>query len=124
MEKPRKIVLPVFAVLLYLLSASGFTGGTGHSILVEQGVESSVPAVFWAEELPLLSGFALKEGAGFHSGGNTAPGSVKQVQLYKAVMCAVEIEVACAFFQYVFDLQNNPVRIRKSDMLFPFHYFF
>ncbi len=124
MEKPHKIVFSIVAVLLYLLASSGFSDGISHRIQVDQNIEPTGTHFFWAEELPFVSGFAVKDGAGLWSGGNPAPVSNKQPQLFKAVVFALEEQVAITFLQNISQFNTNPVRIRKSDMLFPFHYFF
>ncbi len=124
MEKPHNIVFSIVAVLLYWLASSGFSDGLSHRIQVDQNVVSTGSSFLLAEDLPYVSGFAIKEGASLGSAGNATPLSHKQPQLYKAIVSAYDVQVVCAFLQCISQLDNNPVRIRKSDMLFPFHYFF
>lgn len=112
------------AVMLYLLAAGGFSAGISHRIQVDQSIATTGTGILVAEQLPYASGFAVKEGTSLWSAGNANQGSYKQPQLFKAIIGALEVQVSCAITQSVAQLFNHPLRIRKADMLFPFHYFF
>ncbi len=114
----------VVALLLYWLAASGFSDGVSHRMQVDQATETTGTPLLIAEELPFELGFAVKEGTSFLTAASTSVGPVKQLQFYKAIISASEVQVACTLMQCDSHLHNNPVRTRKSDMLFPFHYFF
>ena len=124
MGKQHNILFSIVAAALFCLAATGFTGGCTPGAGVDRHVETTGTVLFVAEELPMTGSFELKEGAGFFSGGNLTPGSFKQSQVFKAVIRVTEVQVACTVLQIDLLFNNNPIRIRKEDMLFPFHYFF
>lgn len=117
-------MISIIAAVLISMATTGFSDGISHSTKVDQNVETTGSQIFVAEELPYLAGFAVKEVASYFSAGSANQISLKQHQVQKAVIHALEVQVACAILQNVSQLYINPVRIRKSDMLFPFHYFF
>ncbi len=124
MEKPFKILISIFAAVFISLAASGYSYGISMSVEAGWNVETTGSGIFVAEELPYLTGFAVKEVASYFSAGSGSQIAFKQHQVQKAVIQAHGVQVACAILQYNSQLHNNPVRVRKSDMLFPFHYFF
>jgi hypothetical protein len=124
MEKPFKIMISIIAAVFISLAASGYSYGLSYNTEAGWNVETTGSEIYVTEDLPYLAGFAVKEVASYFSAGNASQIAFKQQQLQKAVIHALEVQVACAILQYVAQLHNTPVRIRKSDLLFPFHYFF
>ncbi len=117
-------MISIIAAVFISLAASGFSNGISHSAVAGRNVETIGSGIFVAEELPYLASFAVKEVASYFSAGNVSQITFKQQQVQKAVIHALGVQVACTILQYISQLHNNPVRVRKSDMLFPFHYFF
>lgn len=117
-------MLTIIAAVFISLATSGFSYGISQSSEAGKNVETTGSGIFVAQELPYLAGFAVKEVASYFSAGSGSQVAFKQHQVQKAVIHAHGIQVACAIVQYVSQLHNNPVRVRKTDMLFPFHYFF
>lgn len=50
-------------------------------------------------------------------------GSEFQFTDFSACLKYSEKTISSEFVQYVFQAKNFPVRLRKADLLFPFHYF-
>jgi hypothetical protein len=124
MGKPVKIEFSFVAVVLYCLAVSMFSSGQVFSYKTDQKAETTASRIFVAEEIPFVAGFAIQEGTNYVFHTNTSSGTLKQLQLYKAASHVREVQVFSSVANYISRLLNFPVRIRKSDMLFPFHYFF
>ena len=50
-------------------------------------------------------------------------GSDFQHKTFSACLKHSEKTISSEFVQYIFQAKNFPVRLRKADLLFPFHYF-
>lgn len=46
-----------------------------------------------------------------------------QIKTFSACLKYCEKTISSEFVQYIFQAYNFPVKLRKADLLFPFHYF-
>ena len=124
MKKAFKISGTVFAAVFYSIAVLLFaeivtppvspvseTQSTGNRILFEVS-----PSDFLGVPLTQKSGINLFNRA-------TYSGSDFQYNEFSAYLKNAERSISSEFVQYVFQAKNFPVRLRKADLLFPFHYF-
>jgi hypothetical protein len=121
---PFKIANLIFAVMLFSATVSGFFYNPETGAVSISASETAETGTFFSENLPFLNSFAINDGSGAGYSVRVVTGSSNQLQAFKAVMHALEVQVECALSNCISQVSIFPVRIRKSDLLFPFHYFF
>jgi hypothetical protein len=71
-----------------------------------------------------MLGVPLTQKTSFHhSTGVKFAGSEFQFKEFSDCIKYAELIVSSEFVQYVFQTKSFPVKLRKADLLFPFHYF-
>jgi hypothetical protein len=123
-KKVFKISGTVFTAVLYSIAVFLFTqyaplpGTPGNKTLsTKNSIHlEAVPADFFGVPLTQESGINLFSGVKYS-------GSDFQYKAFSACLKSAERTISSAFIQYVFQAKNFPVKLRKADLLFPFHYF-
>jgi hypothetical protein len=123
-KKAFKISGAVFAAVFYSIAVFLFaeivtppvspvseTQSTGDSISFEVS-----PSDYLGVPLTQKPGINLFNGA-------TYSGSDFQYKDFSAYLKNAERSISSDFVQYVFQSKNFSIRLRKADLLFPFHYF-
>lgn len=124
MEKLLKIKLLFAVAVVYVMVAGGFSSAINQ----QPNEVNTSETVAMQHKLSFndryFSGYALHESGLTTS--STAPlfSFAKQWEVFKAVIQASEERVLKALAQTIEAVILFPVRIRKADLLFPFHYFF
>lgn len=124
MKKVYKISGSLLAAVLYSLMALLLTQRTplpDSSVSNTQSTESqvqfvTVPADFIGVPLtrePVINLFS----------GIKYSGSDFQQKIFSAYLKHFENSISSEFVQFTFQAYNFPVKLRKADLLFPFHYF-
>ena len=124
MKKVFKISGAVFTAVLYSIAIFLFAQYTplpgthdNKSLSTENRIHfEAVPAEFFGVPITQKTGINLFSGVKYS-------GSDFQHKAFSACLKSAEKTYSTAFFQYVFQSKNFPVKLRKADLLFPFHYF-
>lgn len=124
MKKPGNIIYILIAVVTGVMAVGGFFPGKyidTQEVVVEKliGQEQC-----FLEQLNGVPQFGLREieVTTVSAGPVTTP--MKHLQKYKAVVRSSEVQVLNLLGWCLSQIVYFPVRIRKADLLFPFHYFF
>ncbi len=124
MKIPVKIFVIFLGAVLYSAAAKGISNSLIHHRQQEQITETAATGSSFSEERPFVNAFAVEESNLTILFVKTAPEASQKKEVYKAAIHAAEAKSSCVVISFNSQLNHFPVRIRKSDMLFPFHYFF
>lgn len=124
MKKLRNIIYIFTAVVTCVIAVNGF------SVPNEDGLKEIVSEKFigqeqcYLQQLYDIPRFGVREidFTTISSGPITSP--VKHLQTLKAAVRVSEVRVLNSWISYLSHIVYFPVRVRKVDLLFPFHYFF
>ena len=107
-----------------LVATGGFSGYNNQTAYQGQAAPGAAMQMHLTADLPALADFAMHEASFVVGPAGFASCSFKQSQSFRAVIHAYGIHVVLLLANVVSDIINFPVRIKKSNLLFPFHYFF
>ncbi len=124
MEKPCKILLPIITAILFCMATYDFFHGMDCYIDQKSKTDCFETSSYHSQKLPLPNVFAIQAGSEFIFSNTSTSGSVKQLQIYKAAIDFNNKKLESSFFQYLEHIGKFPIRLRKSNTLFPFHNFF
>ena len=124
MKKLRNEIYILIAVVTIVIAVGGFFPGEYNNIKEVAAEKLIGQEQCFLEQLYGVPRFGLREidVTTVSSGPVTTP--VKHLQTLKAVVRASEIQVSNTLGCYLLQIVYFPVRIRKADLLFPFHSFF
>src|SRR5690554_1012761 len=124
MKNLLKIFLPLVASVIYCLHVGNFTSTPALDFEGNYDLSTVQKGHFFAEpELP-DGFFAVQEGSQALFSNSASSGNPKQLQMFKAVIQAGVVRQYNSYAQYLSEIWDSPIRNRKRDLLFPFHYFF
>jgi len=123
-KKAFKISGSIFTAVLYgmvILLLAQYMPLPDSSVSKIQPAENqvkltAVPADLFSDPLIQKPAFNLLSGAKYSE-------TDFQNKTFSACLKLTEKSLSTDFVQYIFLAKNFPVKLRKSDMLFPFHYF-
>lgn len=124
MGKSFKIKWIIIAAVMLMAAGSGFSAVDKQTLPEVSFSECLAQEHAVLFDSPQSSDFALHESSFSVVNNGPSSGSARQWDSFRAVLKASEVAVHLVLTKTISEVLNFPVRIRKADLLYPFHYFF
>jgi hypothetical protein len=119
-----KISGAVFAAVFYIIAVLLFADNITPPVSSVSETQSTGNRILFENSLSPILGIPLTQKSGISLfNGATYSGSDFQFKEFSAYLKSAEKSISSEFVQYVFQAKNFLIRLRKADLLFPFHYF-
>ncbi|HZH71108.1 MAG TPA: hypothetical protein VFD91_01345 [Mariniphaga sp.] len=124
MKKPGNIFYILIAVVTGVMAVGGFFQGKYNDSQEVAAVKLIGQEQCFLEQLNGVPRFGLREIDVTTVSSGPFTSLVKHLQKYKAIVRNSEVQILNSLGWYLSQIVFFPVRIRKADLLYPFHYFF
>jgi hypothetical protein len=123
-KKVFKISGAVFTAVIYSIAVFLAAENIAPLVTPVSETQSSGIRILFEESSSGILGIPLTQESSVNLfNGAKYSGSDFQHKTFTACLKHSEKTISSEFVQYVFQAKNFPVKLRKADLLFPFHYF-
>ena len=124
MKKVFKISGALFTAVLYSVAVFLAAENISPSVSPVSEMQSSGIRILFEVSPSGILGIPLTQESSVNLfNGAKYSGSDFQHKTFSACLKHSEKTISAEFVQYIFRAKNFPVKLRKTDLLFPFHYF-